>query len=124
DPANPYGAALPWPERAGAADGARPQRAAGAHVILWGGELVGYAGRSDKSLLTFLPEQEPERGRAAEALACALAAMVDGERKRTLLIAEIDGAAPGHTPLEAAMRAAGFTATSQGFFRRPPAEPR
>ena len=29
DPANPYGAALPWPEPAG-----RAQRAAGAHVVL------------------------------------------------------------------------------------------
>ncbi len=123
DPANPYGAALAWPERANG-DGARPQRAAGAHVILWGGELVGYAGRADKSLLTFLPRDEPERGLAATALATALGSLVDGERRRTLLIAEVDGAPAGKTSIEAAMRAAGFTATSQGFFRRPTPDPR
>src|SRR6185436_11174826 len=42
DPANPYGAALAWPERP-AEDGAasaRPQRAAGASVVLVDGALV------------------------------------------------------------------------------------
>src|SRR5205823_224592 len=34
DPAQPYGAALPWPKRAGA----RAARVAGAHVVLLGGE--------------------------------------------------------------------------------------
>ena len=36
DPAQPYGAALPWPKRAGA----RAARVAGAHVVLLGGEPV------------------------------------------------------------------------------------
>ena len=37
DPANPYGASLPWPKREG---GRRPSRAPGAHVLLRDGEPV------------------------------------------------------------------------------------
>ena len=36
DPAQPYGAALPWPKRAGA----RAARVAGAYVVLLGGEAA------------------------------------------------------------------------------------
>jgi len=49
DPANPYGAALPWPER----EGHRPGRKAGAIVVLVGGELALYVERGGKTLLTF-----------------------------------------------------------------------
>ena len=39
DPANPYGALLPWPDPR-AADGGRPSRRAGALVLLWRGDLA------------------------------------------------------------------------------------
>ena len=48
DPAQPYGAALGWPEARG-----RPARAAGAHVVLVDGALAVYLERGGKSLLTF-----------------------------------------------------------------------
>ena len=48
DPAQPYGASLPWPESAG-----RPGRTAGAHVVLADGALVAYLERGGRSLLTF-----------------------------------------------------------------------
>jgi ATP-dependent Lhr-like helicase len=48
DPAQPYGAALAWPDNAG-----RPARAAGAWVVLVDGELAAYVERGGKSLLTF-----------------------------------------------------------------------
>jgi ATP-dependent Lhr-like helicase len=115
DPASPYGAALAWPETPGEA---RPQRAAGAHVVLRDGALVGYLGRSEKDLLTFLPAEEPERGHAAAALAGALAALVDEGRRRTLLVSRIDGEEAGRSPLAATLAGAGFTATSKGLFRR------
>jgi ATP-dependent Lhr-like helicase len=118
DPGNPYGAALGWPEHPGEGM-SRPQRAAGAHVILLDGALVGYVGRAEKNLLTFLPESDPERGHAAEALASALAALVDGGRRRTLLITRVDGDDPGRSALASRLAAAGFTATSKGWFRRP-----
>jgi ATP-dependent helicase Lhr and Lhr-like helicase len=119
DPANPYGAALAWPETTNG-DGAvaRPQRAAGAHVILLDGQLIGYVGRTEKNLITFLPPEEPERGHAAQALAGALSAVVDEERRRSLLVARIDGDDPSKSPLGPGLLAAGFTATIKGYFKR------
>ena len=53
DPAQPYGAALPWPRRAGA----RAARVAGAHVVLLGGEAALFVERGGRSLV---PLREPE----------------------------------------------------------------
>ncbi|HEV8474793.1 MAG TPA: crosslink repair DNA glycosylase YcaQ family protein, partial [Methylomirabilota bacterium] len=50
DPANPYGAALPWPERD---EGRRPMRMAGALVLLIDGALAAWLGRGERQLLTF-----------------------------------------------------------------------
>ncbi|GAA2258290.1 ATP-dependent helicase [Kitasatospora cystarginea] len=61
DPANAYGAALPWPEpptpSGGKATAAahRPGRKAGALVVLIDGELVLYVERGGKSLLAWQP---------------------------------------------------------------------
>ncbi|MFO0756870.1 MAG: DEAD/DEAH box helicase [Byssovorax sp.] len=121
DPANPYGAALPWPggeEGEGEARKSRPQRVAGARVILWGGELIGYLGRSESDLLTFSPEDEGERTRSAEALVGALAALVDEGRCKTLLIQKIDGAEALGSSLGPQLVKAGFSPASKGYFRR------
>jgi ATP-dependent Lhr-like helicase len=114
DPANPYGAALPWPER----QGARPGRAAGAHVVLRDGDLLAYLGRAERTLLTFLPAEEPDRGHAAAALAGALASIIDLGRRRSLLIAQVDGEPTEKSPLAPYLSTAGFTPTSRGFFKR------
>src|SRR5205814_4459445 len=53
DPAQPYGAALPWPKHA---DG-RAARVAGAFVVLLGGEAALFVERGGRSLL---PLREPE----------------------------------------------------------------
>jgi ATP-dependent Lhr-like helicase len=118
DPASPYGAALAWPEGPEGAGDARPQRAAGAHVVVRGGELLGYLGRTEKHLSTFLPPEEPARGHALAALAGALASLVDEGRRRTLLVAKVDGEDTDRSPVGPALAAAGFTATSKGYFRR------
>ena len=52
DPAQPYGAALPWPKRDG--ETRAPQRAAGAFVVLAGAEPVAYVERGGRSLLTLV----------------------------------------------------------------------
>jgi ATP-dependent Lhr-like helicase len=49
DPAQPFGAALSWPEHATG----RPARAAGAFVVLVDGECAAYIERGGKALLTF-----------------------------------------------------------------------
>ena len=59
DPAQPYGAAMPWPKRAGA----RAARVAGAHVVLLGGEPALYVERGGRSLV---PLREPEEELAAD----------------------------------------------------------
>jgi ATP-dependent Lhr-like helicase len=113
DPANPYGAALPWPE-----GNERPQRAAGALVLLYNGALVAYMGRGEKSLLAFLPTQEPERGRAAAVIADALSELVDGVSRRALVLATIDGGkARGHE-LGATLERVGFTPVGEGYVLR------
>src|SRR5262249_43424115 len=67
DPANPYGASLPWPgARPQEADAeARPQRAAGAVVVLHDGALLGWLARSGESLVTFIGGARVGEGEAA-----------------------------------------------------------
>lgn len=48
DPAQPYGAALPWPDTEG-----RPSRSVGAYVVLHAGHPVVYLERGGRSLVTF-----------------------------------------------------------------------
>ncbi|MFN2387265.1 MAG: DEAD/DEAH box helicase [Thermoanaerobaculia bacterium] len=119
DPANPYGAALPWPD-----SDARPQRAAGAQVILRDGALVAYAGRTERNLVTFLPAEEPERGHAARAIAETLTGLVESGRRRALLVAKVDGQDPASSALGPYLLEAGFLPGSRGYLKRPiPAPP-
>ncbi|HTA12563.1 MAG TPA: DEAD/DEAH box helicase, partial [Solirubrobacteraceae bacterium] len=52
DPAQPYGAALPWPPRESSAPGGRPARVAGAYVVLVDDRPVLYVERGGRGLLT------------------------------------------------------------------------
>ncbi|MEP6994227.1 MAG: DEAD/DEAH box helicase, partial [Acidobacteriota bacterium] len=113
DPANPWGAALAWPQ-----GDARPQRAAGAQVILRDGALLGWVGRAESNLVTFLPAAEPERGAAAEALVAALARLVESGRRRAVLLSRVDGGDPRESPLAPYLTAAGFLAGSRGYLKR------
>src|SRR5439155_544076 len=117
DPANPYGATLPWPRTDGEA---RAQRAAGAQVVLHDGALVGWLGRGEQNLQTFLPGEEPERSQTARALARALAALVDEGRRKALLIARVDGEDVDGSPLAPALKEAGFTSGIKGHLKRAP----
>ena len=67
DPANPYGAALPWPALSvEAGSGHRPGRKAGALVVMVDGALVLYVERGGKTLLAFTtirPYSPPRRRR-------------------------------------------------------------
>jgi len=119
DPANPYGAALSWPERsATAADGQpaaerpghRPGRKAGAVVILVDGELILYVERGGRTLLTF--SDEPDRlRRAADALALAVR---DGALGR-LAVERADGGEVYSSPMARALTEAGFRPTVRGL---------
>jgi ATP-dependent Lhr-like helicase len=112
DPANPYGAALPWPERPvdGGAPQHRPGRKAGALVVLVDGALVVYVERGGKSLLTFTDEDALLQP-AVDALALAVREGALGK----LAVERADGDAVLTTPLAAALRSAGFHATPRGL---------
>ncbi|MGI8710256.1 MAG: Lhr family helicase, partial [Acidimicrobiales bacterium] len=104
DPAQPYGASLPWP----ATDG-RPARAAGALVVLVDGEAAVYVERGGRSLLTFAAAVVD--GRWVD----ALAALVRSGRRRSLELAKIDGAPARESPHAEALRAGGFTDGYKGL---------
>jgi ATP-dependent Lhr-like helicase len=140
DPANPFGAALPWPDRAMPADGSgppeaagrqsspadtgtrrdarggprghQPGRKAGALVVLVDGELVLYVERGGKSLLTWT-ESPDSLQRAADALALAVR---EGALGR-LTVERTDGSqvlGSGH-PVADALSRAGFHTTPRGL---------
>jgi ATP-dependent Lhr-like helicase len=117
DPANPYGAALAWPERASTADGEagerpghRPGRKAGAVVILVDGALVLYVERGGRTLLTFSDDRDALR-RAADALALAVR---DGALGR-LAVERADGGEVYSSPMARALTEAGFRPTARGL---------
>jgi len=117
DPANPYGAVLPWPRVDGEG---RAQRAAGAQVVLHDGTLVGWLSRSEHNLHTYLPAEEPDRSRFARALTHGLASLVEDGRRRALLIARVDGEDVNGSTLAPALKEAGFTAGVRGYLKRAP----
>jgi ATP-dependent Lhr-like helicase len=114
DPANPYGAALPWPD----VPEARFERAAGARVVLREGRLIGFLGRGGRALVTHLPEGEPERGHATAALAEALALLPALTGVRFVHLDQIDGRPAPAWPSLAALTEVGFQATHDGLLLR------
>ncbi|WP_267593889.1 ATP-dependent helicase [Carbonactinospora thermoautotrophica] len=111
DPANPFGAALPWPERTGeAASGHKPGRKAGALVVLVDGELVLYVERGGKSLLTWTDTPDVLQS-AVDTLALAVREGALGK----LTVERADGEQILTSPLARALQAAGFHATPRGL---------
>ncbi|MFD0686552.1 Lhr family helicase [Actinomadura fibrosa] len=111
DPANPYGAALPWPERDDeVASGHKPGRKAGALVVLVEGRLALYVERGGRTLLTW--DDDPDVLQpAVDALALAVREGVLGK----LTVERADGASIGDSPLAAALESAGFHPTPRGL---------
>ncbi|MGZ8696240.1 MAG: Lhr family helicase, partial [Gaiellaceae bacterium] len=113
DPAQPYGAALPWPKRA---DG-RAARVAGAQVILLGGEPALFVERGGRSLV---PLRDPEEGW----LRVALAALVEhvkkgGGTKKRLAVERFDSEPVGETEIMPLLLEAGFLAGPRRAVLRP-----
>ncbi len=110
DPANPYGAALPWPPQD---SGHRPGRKAGAIVVLVDGHLTLYVERGGKTLLTFQEEEQH--------LALALQSLGHVVREGALgrlTVEKADGESilgEGSDALRRAMETAGFIATPRGL---------
>ncbi|UOE44776.1 ATP-dependent helicase [Agromyces larvae] len=109
DPANAYGAALPWPDPPGESSH-RAARKAGALVALVDGELVGYVERGGKTMLAYVDDE-----RVLRAAADAIAGLVRGGRIRRLAVESVNGAFVIGTPLGRALAAAGFAETPKGL---------
>ncbi len=110
DPANPYGAALPWPE---AAQG-RGARAAQFHVVLVDGALAAIVGRGERELAVFLPAEEPSRSRVGQAAAHALARWA-ARSGRTAFGWSTDEEPLTKSPLAPYLLDAGFVPSGPGF---------
>lgn len=118
DPANPYGAALPWPDRVvdsgngetTPATGHRAGRKAGALVVLVGGDLILYVERGGRTLLSFTDDNE-----ALVAAGQALAASVKSGSLGPMSVERADGESVHASPLRDALTAAGFRATPRGL---------
>jgi ATP-dependent Lhr-like helicase len=108
DPANPYGAALPWP--AGSHGGHRPGRKAGALVVLVDGALRGYVERGGKTVLLFDDDET-----ARQQVATALADAVRERRVPQLAIEKANGEYALGTPFGSALQAAGFAPSPKGL---------
>ena len=111
DPANPYGAALPWPER----EGHRPGRKPGALVILVSGRLVFYVERGGRTLLSFSDDAE-----VLAPAAGALASAVRLGQLGRLTVERADGQHVfGSAAVSTSLQAAGFVMTPSGLRLRP-----
>ncbi|MGW1654350.1 DEAD/DEAH box helicase [Streptomyces atratus] len=111
DPANAYGAALPWPEPPDGA-GHKPGRKAGALVVLVDGELAMYMERGGKTLLAWSTDPEDS---ALLAAAGALAAAARAGALGTVTVERTNGASSLTSPLGRMLEAAGFLATPRGL---------
>ena len=111
DPAQPYGAALPWPKRAGA----RAARVAGAHVVLLDGEAALFVERGGRSLI---PLRDPEDVWLRDALTALVAHVRPGGAKR-LAVERFDGVPVTESEVLPLLLAAGFLAGPRRAVLRP-----
>jgi len=119
DPANPWGAVLPWPDVA-APERATPRRVAGAWLLSVRGRPVLYAARNGRTLISFPASFDAASG-TLEAAIEALRNLPKGTRKGLLVIEKIDGINVLESPLLPAFKAADFGTDYRGLVDvRPP----
>ena len=108
DPAQPYGATVPWPLTQG-----RPVRGAGAVVVLADGEPLAWFDPRAHHLVTFPHTRE------RTAWVDALVSLVKDGRRRSLEVRKIDGDAPSNDdPVTDILRRGGFVDGYRGLTLR------
>jgi ATP-dependent Lhr-like helicase len=108
DPAQPYGAALAWPDNAG-----RPSRSAGALVVVHDGVPLVWFDRRGHHLVTF-PAAATD-----DSWGDALAALVKDGRARSVEVRKVDGGAVDPKSAAAAVLArCGFAVSYRGLVLR------
>ncbi|MFJ9853933.1 ATP-dependent helicase [Streptomyces sp. NPDC101150] len=117
DPANAYGAALPWPDPPEGSTH-KPGRKAGSLVVLVDGELALYMERGGKTLLLWpLGRDAAERGTDAR-VQPAVTALCEAARAGalgTITTERINGTAALTSPYAPVLESAGFHPTPRGF---------
>ncbi len=111
DPAQPYGAALPWPKRAGA----RAARVAGAQVVLLGGEAALFVERGGRTLV---PLRDPDELWLRPAIEALVAHVRAGGAKR-LAVERFDGRPVIESDVLPLLVEAGFLAGPRRAVLRP-----
>ncbi|MDQ3085669.1 MAG: DEAD/DEAH box helicase, partial [Actinomycetota bacterium] len=111
DPAQPYGAAVPWPRRAGA----RAARVAGAWVVLLDGEAVLFVERGGRSLV---PLRDPDPEWLRPVLAALVAHVRSGGAKR-LAVERFDGVPVVESEAMSLLVESGFLAGPRRAVLRP-----
>jgi ATP-dependent Lhr-like helicase len=103
DPAQPYGAALPWPAP-GREGSRRLARVGGAYVVLAGGDPVLYLERSGRALQTLVDGDDPRLQPALE----ALVAHVRSGRGKRIRLEKVDSQSAMLSPLAPLLVMLGF----------------
>ncbi|MFE1774159.1 DEAD/DEAH box helicase [Streptomyces sp. NPDC059008] len=117
DPANAYGAALPWPDPPEGSTH-KPGRKAGSLVVLVDGELTLYMERGGKTLLLWPLGHDPARASTDPRLTLAVEALTDAARAGavgTLTTERINGTAALTSPFATTLESAGFHPTPRGL---------
>lgn len=112
DPANPYGAALPWPSSPASH---LPGRKAGATVVIDGDGLAFFVERGGRSLLSWCLADSDR----AEAATVALVSAVRSAHRPALHLLKVDGVEIHPSPWRGPLQQAGFLLTPRGLRLRP-----
>ncbi len=111
DPAQPYGAALSWPETEG-----RPSRSVGAYVVLHRGRPVVYLERGGRSIVAF----EAATDGSAPEWPRALVELVSSGRIGRIEVTKVNGVEIGrHPEIRELLLAGGFRQGYKGPIARP-----
>ncbi len=110
DPANPYGATLPWPR-----PGERLVRVPSAHAVLVDGRMAAYVSRDGRELRVFLPEAEPARSAVGRAAAKALATWAVRTGRPGIGWSPDEEVPASRGPLASFLAAEGFQPFGPGF---------
>jgi ATP-dependent Lhr-like helicase len=120
DPANPYGALLPWPATGGdpAANEHRPRRIPGAAVVLVRGRPALYLGPRGRHLVTFPDTLRREPGSLDVAVE-ALHRLPRGLQRGRVIVERIDGQPAKESAHYERLRASGMHADYRGLVVEP-----
>jgi ATP-dependent Lhr-like helicase len=116
DPAQPYGASLPWPRDA-EAERLPLARVPGAYLVMADGAAALYVERGGRGLVTLPPMADAEV--AALAVGALKRLLAPAGPLRELRLERVDRVPPAESPLAEALRAIGFRPSYRAWLLRP-----